>query len=97
MSVKNKTFCLFICLCLQGSNQEFVSLWTVKLFPVFHGCRDSVCHAINMIHVLKSGNKVQGDVKPVGKYLSMEDVLAFKDIKGTLNIRENLRRKILEN
>lgn len=50
-----------------------------------------------MIHALKSGNKVQGAVKPVGKYFSMEDVLAFKDIKGTLNIRENLRKKILGN
>lgn len=50
-----------------------------------------------MINSIKSGNKLQvGDVKPVGKHLSMEDVLAIKDIKGTLKIRENLRIKILE-
>ena len=74
-----------------------MSLWQVKLFPVFHSCKDSVCYAINMINSIKSGNKLQvGDVKPVGKHLSMEDVLAIKDIKGTLKIRENLRIKILE-
>lgn len=76
---------------------ESVSLWQVKLFPAFHSCQHSVCYAINMINSLKSGNKLQvGDVKPVGKHLSMKDVLATKDIKGTLKIRENLRMKILE-
>ena len=68
----------------------------MKLFPVFHRCEDSVRHAINMIHALKNGDELdKGDSKPVGKHLSMEDVLEFKDIKGTLDIRENLRRKIL--
>lgn len=80
----------------QDSKQELVSLWQVKLFPVFHRCEDSVRHAINMIYTLKNGDKLdKGDSKPVGKHLSMEDVLEFKDIKGTLDIRENLRRKIL--
>ena len=68
----------------------------MKLFPVFHSCEDSVHHAINMIHALKNGDKLdKGDIKPARKHLSMEDVLTFKDIKGTLDIRENLRRKIL--
>ena len=30
------------------------------------------------------------------KYLSMEDVLACKDVEGTLDIREKLRKRILE-
>ncbi|XP_068731134.1 fucose-1-phosphate guanylyltransferase-like [Montipora capricornis] len=78
------------------ARQESVSLWQVKLFPAFHSCKHSVQYAISMINSLKSGSKLQvGDVKPVGKHLSMEDVLAIKDIKGTLNIRENLRKKIL--
>lgn len=81
----------------QDMSLESVSLWQVKLFPVFHSCKDSVRYAINMINSIKSGNELQvGDAKPVGKHLSMEDVLAIKDIKGTLKIRENLRIKILE-
>ena len=68
----------------------------MKLFPAFNTCEDSVSHAINMINSLKSGKQVdKGNNAGMGKYLSMEDVLAFKDIKGTLDIRENLRKKIL--
>ena len=76
-----------------------MSLWQVKLFPVFHSCEDSVQHAVNMLHAVKNGRTEldKEDVRPVGKHLSMEDVLAFKDVKGTLNIRENLRKKILGN
>jgi len=52
-----------------------------------------------MLHAVKNGRTEldKEDVRPVGKHLSMEDVLAFKDVKGTLNIRENLRKKILGN
>jgi len=50
-----------------------------------------------MINALKNGSKiVKGNSEPVQRYLSMKDVLDFKDIKGTLKIRENLRNKILE-
>lgn len=79
----------------QDLNQEVVSLWQVKLFPVFRSCKDSVCYAINMTNALKNGNKVSRDVEPVGQSMSMEDVLQSKDISGTLKIRENLREKIL--
>lgn len=74
-----------------------MSLWQVKLFPAFDSCEDSVQYAINMLHALKNGSTAldKGNIKPVEKHLSMEDVLAFKDIQGTLNIRENLRKKIL--
>jgi len=83
----------------QDLSQAFVSLWQVKLFPVFHRCEDSVQHAVNMLHAVKNGRTVlyKEDVRPVGKHLSMEDVLAFKDVKGTLSVRENLRKKILGN
>lgn len=81
---------------MQDSNLEIVSLWQVKLFPVFENCAESTHHAINMLSALKNGSKIdKGNVKPVGKYLSMKDVLDFKDIEGTLKIRENLRKKIL--
>jgi len=52
-----------------------------------------------MLHAVKNGRTVlyKEDVRPVGKHLSMEDVLAFKDVKGTLSVRENLRKKILGN
>ena len=69
----------------------------MKLFPAFDSCEDSVHYAINMLQALKNGSTVldKGNIKPMEKHLSMEEVLAFKDIQGTLNIRENLRKKIL--
>ena len=69
----------------------------MKLFPLFESCRESTCYAINMLNALKIGSKLnKGNSEPGQRYLSMKDVLDFKDIKGTLKIRENLRKKILE-
>lgn len=69
----------------------------MKLFPVIKSYRESICYAINMLNALKNGSKInKGNSEPVGEYLSMKDVLDFKDIEGTLKIRENLRKKILE-
>ncbi|KAL9952409.1 hypothetical protein ACROYT_G039659 [Oculina patagonica] len=80
----------------QDSDFELVSLWQVKLFPVFKSYRESICYATNMLNALKNGSKIdKRSSEPVGKYLSMKDVLDFKDIEGTLKIRENLRKKIL--
>ena len=82
---------------LQVSDFEIVSLWQVKLFPVFESCRESTHYAINMLNALKNGSKLnKGNSQTVQRYLSMKDVLDFKDINGTLKIRENLRKKILE-
>lgn len=69
----------------------------MKLFPVFESCRESTSYAINMLNALKNGSKIvnKGSSEPVQRYLSMKDVLDFKDIEGTLKIRENLRKKIL--
>lgn len=81
---------------LQDSDLEIVSLWQVKLFPVFESCRESTCYALNMLNALKNGSKIkEGNSRAVQRYLSMKDVLDFKDIEGTLKIRENLRKKIL--
>lgn len=81
----------------QDSDLEIVSLWQVKLFPVFESCRESTSYAVNMLSALKDGSKIKkGNSEPVQRYLSMKDVLDFKDIEGTLKIRENLRKKILE-
>jgi len=69
----------------------------MKLFPVFKSCTESTRFAIKMLHALKNGSKiVKGPSTPVQRYLSMKEVLDFKDIEGTLKIRENLRNKILE-
>lgn len=69
----------------------------MKLFPVFESCRESTSYAINMLNAFKNGSKIinKGNSEPVQRYLSMKDVLDFKDIEGTLKIRENLRKKIL--
>ena len=73
-----------------------MSLWQVKLFPVFKSCEESICYAVSMLTALKNGSKIdKGNGEPVGEHLSMKDVLDYKDIKGTLQIRENLRKKIL--
>lgn len=80
----------------QDSDLEIVSLWQVKLFPVFESCRESTCYALNMLNALTNGSKIkEGNSGAVQRYLSMKDVLDFKDIEGTLKIRENLRKKIL--
>ena len=64
---------------------------------MFESCRESTCYAVNMLSALKNGSKIiKGNSEPEQRYLSMKDVLDFKDIKGTLKIRENLRIKILE-
>ena len=73
-----------------------MSLWQVKLFPVFKSYEESIHYATNMLNALKNGSKIErANSEPVGKYLSMKDVLDFKDVEGTMNIRENLRKKIL--
>ena len=97
MCIRICFFILFYFIFLQDSDLEVVSLWQVKLFPVFESCRESTHYAINMLNALKSGSKLnKGNSQTVQRYLSMKDVLDFKDIKGTLKIRENLRKKILE-
>ena len=64
---------------------------------MFESCRESTCYAVNMLSALMNGSKIiKGNSEPEQRYLSMKDVLDFKDIKGTLKIRENLRLKILE-
>ena len=82
---------------MQDSDLETVSLWQVKLYPVFESHRESTSYAVNMLSALKNESKIiKGNNEPVQKYLSMKDVLDFKDIVGTLKIRENLRKKILK-
>ena len=73
-----------------------MSLWQIKLFPVFENCTESVCYAIKMLNALKNGSRIdKGNIAHVGEHLSMEKILDLKDIEGTLKIRETLRKKIL--
>ena len=68
----------------------------MKLFSVFKSCIESVCDAIKMLHALKNGTKIdKGNITPMGKYLSMKEILDLKDTEGTLHIREKLWEKII--
>ena len=81
---------------LQNSKLEHVSLWHVEMFPVLKSCTESVFYAIKMLDALKNGTKIdKGNIMPVGKYLSMKEILDLKDTERTLHIREKLRKKIL--
>ena len=63
---------------------------------MFKICIKSVCYAIKILNTLKNGTKMdKGNIMPMGKYLSMKEILDLKDTEGTLYIREKLRKKIL--
>ena len=63
---------------------------------MFKICIKSVCYAIKILNTLKNGTKMdKGNIMPIGKYLSMKEILDLKDTEGTLHIREKLRKKIL--
>ena len=73
-----------------------ISLWHMELFSVFKICIESVCYAIKILDALKNGTKIdKGNIMPMGKYLSMKEILDLKDTEGTLHIREKLRKKML--
>ena len=68
----------------------------MELFSVFKICIESVCYAIKILDALKNGTKIdKGNIMPMGKYLSMKEILDLKDTEGTLHIREKLRKKML--
>ena len=63
---------------------------------MFKSFTESVCYAMKMLDALKNGTKIdKGNIMPMGKYLSMKEILDLKDTEGTLHIREKLRKKIL--
>ena len=63
---------------------------------MFKSCTESVWYAIKMLNALKNGTKIdKGNIMPMGKHLSMKEILDLKDTEGTLHIREMLREKIL--
>ena len=68
----------------------------MELFSVFKSCIESVCDAITMLNALKNGTKIdKGNIMPMGKYLSMKEILDLMDTEGTLHIREKLWEKII--
>ena len=80
---------------MQNSKLEYVSLWRYgSVFPVFKSCIESVCNAIKMLNALKNGTNIdKGNIMPMGKHLSMKEILDLKDTEGTLHIREKLWEK----
>ena len=66
----------------------------MEVFPVFKSCIKSVRNAIKMLNALKNGTKIdKGNIMPMGKHLSMKEILDLKDTEGTLYIREKLWEK----
>ena len=64
-----------------------ISLWHMELFSVFKICIESVCYAIKILDALKNGTKIdKGNIMPIGKYLSMKEILNLKDTERTLHI-----------
>ena len=68
----------------------------MEVFPVFKSCIESVCNAIKMLNALKNGTNIdKGNIMPMGKHLSMKEILDLKDTEGTLHIREKLWEQII--
>lgn len=72
------------------------NIWHAKLFPAFTSQRMSSLYAIHMSHVA-----ITGDIIDDQSYqffspnrLSMADIVKVKDVKGMLNVREELRKKL---
>ena len=77
-------------------NLSMISLWHMELSLVFKICIKSVSYAIKILDTLKNGTKIDREnIMPVGKYLTMKEILDLKDTERTLHIREKLRKKIL--
>ena len=72
------------------------NLWHAKLFPVCTSQKASSLHAINMAHAVMDGDVIhdQADQFVTPDRLSMADIVKVKDVKGMLNVREELRKKL---
>jgi hypothetical protein len=74
-----------------------VSLWHARLFPVFKEEKPSVVYTLELLRAVREGGKVTppADADTCGdRRLSMADVLVYKDVNSTLELREKLREKI---
>ena len=72
------------------------NLWHAKLFPAFKSQKMSSSYAINMAHAVMSGDVIDDQVSQffTPNRLSMADIVKVKDVKGMLNVREELRKKL---
>ncbi len=72
------------------------NLWHAKLFPAFTSQKMSSLHAINMAHAVMTGDVIDDQVSQffTPKRLSMADIVKVKDVKGMLNVREELGKKL---
>ncbi|OXB53621.1 hypothetical protein ASZ78_007873, partial [Callipepla squamata] len=73
-----------------GDNSRF-GLWTARIFPVCSSLSESVRMSLNMLHSVQhvSAFKLNGF-----KLLSVEEMLAYKDVEDMLKFRNQIRDEI---
>ena len=72
------------------------NLWHAKLFPAFTSQKMSSLYAINMAHAVVTGDVIDDRASQffTPNRLSMADIVKVKDVKGMLNVREKLGKKL---
>uniref|UniRef100_A0A8C9EMZ5 Fucose-1-phosphate guanylyltransferase n=1 Tax=Pavo cristatus TaxID=9049 RepID=A0A8C9EMZ5_PAVCR len=73
-----------------GGNSRF-GLWTARIFPVCSGLSESVRMSLNM---LNSVQRVSACTLNGFKLLSIEEMLAYKDVEDMLKFRNQIRDEI---
>lgn len=74
------------------------NLWHAKLFPVFISQKESSLYATEMAHAVLNGRLLESEETHqffTKIRLSMAEIVKIKDVMGTLNMREELRNKLL--
>ena len=73
------------------------NLWHAKLFPAFASQKTSSFYAIKMAYAVISGDVIDYHSNQffTPNRLSMADIVKGKDVKGMLNVREELRKKLI--
>uniref|UniRef100_H3ANF5 TNNI3 interacting kinase n=2 Tax=Latimeria chalumnae TaxID=7897 RepID=H3ANF5_LATCH len=77
---------------LFSGDRKHLSLWNARIFPVHLTLTDSVTEALQMLKAVYS--KTHFKMSNHNILLSVEEILAFKDIKTMLNFRQQLSEEI---
>ena len=72
------------------------NLWHAKLFPAFKSRELSSLYAINMALAVTTGDVIDDQTSQffTPNRLSMADIVKVKDVKGMLDVRDELRKKL---
>lgn len=72
------------------------NLWHAKLFPAFTSQKISSLYAIKMAHAVMTDDVIDDEASQffTPNRLSMADIVKVKDVKGMLNVREELRKRL---